>query len=270
MIHELKLYCFSGTYTKKCEELLIKLEVFDKIAYDSYSSNNIEDKDILTYIKNIDKFDLTTAASWESSAEIQEARGQASSCVVNYTTCYLFFGYDCKHQSITTIEKFDGILWEAVPYANTSNISSLLYYHSNLVVSENEVLVFGGMREIDEYDHVYCFNMEKKELSKDALFNKGFYRFQNEKCFTEVSPSINSLVKESGLGKVSDKILNVNDIEKESGKNTNNILDASVSLNGTFALFDYENNVHLFKEKGREYLIVPFANLKEGKDKLSS
>lgn len=248
--HELYICCFSGSYTKKCEGIKFKVDVFDD---EIVRSKKFLDIDFLDCQNSCSKMKFTLETKFEDFSEISTSRGQASSCVVNNSTCYLFFGYDNNGKSISTIEKFDikSNIWSEIKYTNIGEISALLYYHSNLNINNKEIKIFGGMKDINIYDKIYNFNLEEGKLSKENTNNKGNYRFQNEKNFIKISYDYISKSKNNSNNSKNLKLSNNTEMDYEIEK----ILNQSM-----YCLFDNENNVHIYKESSKEYKFIKFNN----------
>lgn len=195
--NKIKFFCFSGTYTKSCEELCLDSLLLDK-------TDKTNSSDMLNTIMNL---------QWKPINQLSSARGQASSIIIDNKYIYLFFGYDHKHSSISTIERYNIIseIWENIPFINKGNISSYLYYHANLQSKPDEILIFGGRIGLDIRDNIYEFNFKSNTLSKSSQYNiLDDVKFMNEKIFIDLS------------------------------------LYSDSYENRSYALFDNDNNIHLF------------------------
>lgn len=195
--NKIKFFCFSGTYTKSCEELCLDSLLLDK-------TDKTNSSDMLNTIMNL---------QWKPINQLSSARGQASSIIIDNKYIYLFFGYDHKHSSISTIERYNIIseIWENIPFINKGNISSYLYYHANLQSKHDEILIFGGRIGLDIRDNIYEFNFKSNTLSKSSQYNiLDDVKFMNEKIFIDLS------------------------------------LYSDSYENRSYALFDNDNNIHLF------------------------
>ena len=252
--NKIKLYCFSGSYTNKCEELILENNIEN-------SSNNIK----------------TTSLVWKEIKQIKSARGQASSVVINSNICYLFFGYDYKHNSISTIERYNGLDWEEINFKNNDKILSLLYYHSNLLIQSDQILIFGGKLDLDNNDCVYSYNFLTNKLNKTEICNSlSNSKFQSEKCFVpidlDLKNKINININNNNHNYKHNHNLNVdknilydslegtsfNKIKYENKNNSNNITQYINYNYCTFAIFDSYNNVHIFNKHNNSYIIKLF------------
>lgn len=184
---------------------------------------------------------LSNMSEWKEIQNTTAFHGQGASFILNNEFIYLFFGYDYNLSPIAIIERLNiknlsSILlsggqsstWETIKFNNPDNISSFLYYNAVMKISEDNILVLGGLKEINEIDVVYCYEPKSNSLlKKDKKIQFSEVQFFNEKlCF--------KLTKEE----------------------TSILLP---SIENVFALIDGKNNIHIFKEKSLDHKMITFT-----------
>ena len=180
---------------------------------------------------------------WQEIPSTKGHHGQGASFIYNNTYLYLLFGYDFKLNPITLIERLNieninsliienggnSILnWEKLDFKNPNDISSILYYNSLLKVDDEKIYIVGGLKEINEIDFVYQYDVKENSLLKtDKKINFESVKFSNEKNFIS-------------LNKDNDFVVSNNFIKKD------------------FGIIDGKNNVHLINVGNFKHTIIPF------------
>lgn len=234
------LFCISGTYTNKCEKLIL----------------------------NSDRTNL----EWQEIASTNAKRGQASSILVNNSDIMIFFGYDCRSKSLATIEKYNNTSneWINIEYNNKDNISSYLYYHANLHVNNNKLFILGGMIDESTFDAMYAYDLDKHSLNKTKLKMELYnLRFYNEKSFILLNSLYNFIpFVDEMKSKIdeADRLKDSLDFKKDDPEepiiNEGLLKGDKFPQNGfLYGLFDVENNLHLVKfNKEIKYEVIRFNN----------
>jgi hypothetical protein len=254
-ISKINLFCLSGTYTNKCEQL----------------SFNLKNKKIEKDLELI----------WKDIPSLNLAHGQASAFVLNHVTIYVLFGYDYNFNSIATVERWtineegydSNSKWEIINFKNPDSISSILYYHANFKFDEERVYILGGLKEINECDVVYNFEIQEANLKKTEFK----FDFLNIKfCFEKNFVLLNKAEREYGntsgqillenQAKLFDSLQDTKDFNATI--NFKKLQNDKASINNSdkndndkiFALFDSKNNIHLIKPTTFEYRVKYFEN----------
>ncbi len=180
---------------------------------------------------------------WQEIPSTKGFHGQGASFIYNNTYLYLLFGYDFKLNPITLIERLNIeninsliienggntiINWEQLDFKNPNDISSILYYNALLKVDDEKIYIVGGLKEINEIDFVYQYDVKENSLLKtDKKINFESVKFSNEKNFIS-------------LNKDNDFVVSNNFIKKD------------------FGIIDGKNNVHLINVGNFKHTIIPF------------
>jgi len=247
-LYKISLFCFSGTYTKKCEELFFRLkgkkEPEENQIIQQEEEEKIEEKEnVIT--------DITL--DWKEIPTMTNCHGQGAAYVFNQSIVYVLFGYDSKFNSTGSIERMDLVSrgnWDQIQFQNPNKINALLYYHAVMRCDENSFYVIGGMKEVNIPDVIYKFNMATNELTKTEyeipIQETKFYNEKNFYCFDkeESNRSIEDLGKRVKLGKEE----SLQKLIKSEGN----------KLNSNYAIFDAYNNVHMINIKGFTYEIKKY------------
>ena len=97
-----------------------------------------------------------------------------------------------------------------------------------LKVDDEKIYIVGGLKEINEIDFVYQYDVNKNSLLKiEKKINFESVKFSNEKNFIS-------------LNKENDYVVNNNFVKKD------------------FGIIDGKNNVHLINIENFEHTIIPF------------
>ena len=242
-LSKINLFCFSGTYTRKCEELIFILK--NGVVADNFDKSNMFDQ-----LKENKLTDFT--CEWKEIQSLTNCHGQGAAFLFNESTVYILFGYDSKFNSTSSIEKIDLASkgnWEIVKFNNPNKINALLYYHSIMKCDNNTFYLLGGMKDINISDVIYKFNVLTNELSKTTyeipLKETKFYNEKNFFCLNKELLS-NQVVN---LGKT---------MKLKNEESLQSLIDKEVSDNSTYGVFDALNNIHLINLKGFHYEIKQY------------
>lgn len=274
-ISKINLFCLSGTYTNKCEQL----------SFNSFNSfNSLNSLNSLNQQKKIR--DSTVELIWKDIPSLNLAHGQASAFVLNHVKIYVLFGYDFNFNSIATVETWtikeesndnnedSNSKWEIINFKNPDAISSILYYHANLKFDEERVFILGGLKEVNECDVVYNFEISEANLKKTEYK----FDFLNIKfCFEKNFVLLNKVEKE--LESTDGEVILENQAKLHDSlqdpkyfKSTNKFKKLKSTKDSVFnnrekdddenlfALFDSKNNIHLINPNTFEYRVKYFEN----------
>ena len=256
------IFCLSGSYTKKCEQMQIKSETRNR----NHNPNSIRNSNNIKM-------------EWVDLPDTNCEHGQASAFSVNNSIIYILFGYDYNINSISYVERLDlkgnldTLHWEVIRFKNPDRISSILYYHSNLKFEDNCVYIIGGLKEIDQGDHVYKFNMfGSAEDEAGPVMYKTEHNFQLSQikfCYEKNFLKLN--IDEEPILYFGDDRINIDfdktmkltneilDIKENSHyENNENITLSNLTQQTTYAIFDSDNNIHIINPKSFEYNLKKF------------
>jgi hypothetical protein len=269
---QLILFCLSGSYTNKCEMLILSKEK-EKINEEKKDIKNEEEKipnvnnenkdgtenvqkQLLDSIenpslKNIEngkivenkkdkskKFKL----NWLEISNTSANHGQSASMLYNQKFIFLFFGYNHKIEPITLIERLDiedinSIIVEGENGSAQKKWESLQFQNPNNISS---ILYYNSLLKLDD-KHVFILGGLKEIDQIDNIYQ---YKIEtnelvkNEKLIK--FKNVNFLNEKNLIKITNDKV------NKENGKKEKKI----------FAVFDGKNNVHLVSENLEYKLIV--------------
>jgi hypothetical protein len=246
-LYKISLFCFSGTYTKKCEELFFRL----KGKKEPEENQVIQQEEDKIEEKENNITDITL--DWKEIPTMTNCHGQGAAYVFNQSIVYVLFGYDSKFNSTGSIERMDLVTkgnWEQIQFQNPNKINALLYYHAVMRCDENSFYVIGGMKEVNITDVIYKFNMATNELTKTdyeiPIQETKFYNEKNFYCYDKEgsNTSMEDLGKRVKLGK-----------EESLQK----LIKTEVNkVNSNYAIFDAYNNIHMINIKGFSYDIKKY------------
>jgi hypothetical protein len=246
-LSKISIFCFSGTYTKKCEELSFILKNRSS-EFGSGEANFEEIKE-----KSVNQIDITL--EWKEIQSMMNCHGQGAAFLFNQSIVYILFGYDSKFNSTSSIERLDLTSkgnWEAVQFLNPNKINALLYYHSIMKLDESSFYVLGGMKEVNIPDVIYKFNINTNELTKtDYEIPSKETKFYNEKSFFCLDKD--PIVSQPQLNLAKTMKLKVNESLQKMVDNENN-----TKKDLTYGVFDAYNNLHIINMKGFKYEVKQF------------
>ena len=97
--------------------------------------------------------------SWSSTGTLLEARSQASCCVLDKKTMYIFGGYNKNIGTLTSIEKY--YITEQIFQMHTLKLPIPLRRFGSVKIAPNKILLLGGIQRLSkESDFVYCVDLE--------------------------------------------------------------------------------------------------------------
>ena len=274
---QLILFCLSGSYTNRCEMLILskEKEKIDDIKNNIKNEEEkipdvIENKDGISGIENVQKHLLDSIENpslnknnengkieeneknknkktkfqlnWQEISSTNANHGQATSMLYNQQYIFLFFGYNYKIEPITLIERLDiqdisSIIIQGESGSAQKKWETLQFQNPNNISS---ILYYNSLLKLDD-KHIFILGGLKEIDQIDNIYQ---YKIEtNELVKNE------KIIKFKNINFLNEKNLikiNNDNINKENGKKDKKI----------FAIFDGKNNVHLVTENFDYKLIV--------------
>ena len=132
-------------------------------------------------LRKCEKYDIIKN-NWIQIAPLNDERNFLSSTVVNKRIIYVFGGNLSQDKGYTDIfEKYDtesSIEWNKI-IINKNEQWSVRYGLGSIQISNNEILIFGGLSENEYYMDSFIFDIKKNQLTKidkSLMMKEAFYQ----------------------------------------------------------------------------------------------